>query len=183
MNTKVYDCVMEFVYDAEYNERLFSARNLTFSDALQSICDGRIRAHLPYPAVRRSGLSERRVFIVSISGRAHFLPYRVSGKEWVLETVYPCSRPPMPVQSMHESIDPMAYLNAEEEETIEPLKHLNLKGIEQNTPGELGRMKRAAKKRLRREKRGPLGVSADSVERTREHAGKLGSQTGVMKQW
>lgn len=156
LRPRAYDYVMEFSYDPDFNQRLFDSRGVTFDDALESLCAGDVMAHFSYPDQKHE--SERHVLIVSIGGTACFLPYLLSDKGWYLETVCPCEQTPIPNRPATAAGRAFEYLSEEEQAVIERLRRLSLKTLPDEIPGELPRMKRAAKKFLRRERKGQRRV-------------------------
>jgi hypothetical protein len=173
---------MEFTFDPEYNARLYDARRVTFEDALEAISTGDILFHFSYPTEDPG--TDRRVFIVRIAGVSHFVPYIVSGEAWLLETVYPLKDSSViNHRAINETKHPLDYLNGEERQIIETLDRADFGSASRPGTTELSRFRRTAKKFLKRQKRGKLNISRFDPQQDREHAGKLGSQSGVARRW
>lgn len=173
-----YNWGMEFTFDLEYNERLYEARHVGFETALEAVAAGRVRAD--YADANRNDSAER-VLVITLGDSSYYLPYRVVGKKWHLQTLYPAAQFDRGFE--RETVQQPGYLNEEEKTIIDRVRNRRPSRLQEPDSTTLAAMRKAAAKLLRRERKGRIRISADGPPKTKEHFGEISGRMGKIGRW
>lgn len=172
---------VKFDFDPQYGERLYDARRVDFDDALAALYSESVLFEFPQP--EKAEGPNRNVLVVAIAGVAYFVPYEVDGNRWLLRTVYPAKQFKQLAGPTSGADYEPAYLNDEERQVVESLRRVNPKFLSRPSASRLSKLRRSAARCLKHREKGSIRISWESIQQAREHAGKMGSQTGVLRQW
>ena len=78
---------MEFEYDQEKNELLYTKRGVTFPMVIETITERGILLNFKDPNQRK--YPGQKILVVNIDGYAYCVPYKEKGNSWFLKTIYP----------------------------------------------------------------------------------------------
>jgi uncharacterized DUF497 family protein len=81
---------MNFIFDEEKNQKLFSERNLTFEQVINEMAEGRVLFDSPHP--NQEKYSHQRILIVELNGNACVVPYFMDSEQIKLITIFPDRR-------------------------------------------------------------------------------------------